>query len=990
MPALLQQIVRKKPHKPPKKDEPWALSQPEGFSPEFDSLTYEEKALRWAYRLRTGQVSLATEQSGVFSLVEDIAKDIVLYGKFWSDWRGGVLRDARVSYSPEMQLSDWSKYIWKGNGKNGGKGTATTMEALHASGISTAQSLAGFETFAKLVQHAKIYVEDRDAGRRLQQWQRDALAAIVPSTQHYSRNISNYIDKTRLATRYVNAQWYSTTAVVSHKQVDHRDDDDFRFLQSTVIDTAESFPDRFPNIQRLFRVGNYPAPLEIGTTDVANTIPYAQQIKNAIYGVMQDAKETAWGYATYKGMARTTAALIPAAQGAAAAGGLARGVGMAVISLVVANQLDQEKQAMALAKETTSSFAGHAWDFGGAVVGYFADLLAGDQGPLGQLKGPLRSDGVTIRFGPTRQQILEVKMFTARFPDLIEIIKSYAQSSPELSDLRLAIGAIANVTQLEAFKDAKDWSGPLIDEDAQAALRGPGDPVDNVTANASGTANMSVAPNVTLQDMPEQTLNPEMSKAGTQETGPNQSREAENNRQSIEEAKRKLDAEARRNNDNIPFISKVGNYIWSTTPGAAKGEAAGSNQNQDFWLSEANIAAWRASFNRWADERRANNPFGPTPLPFVDDPDVFTNTSAAPKPRGGTKTDSLEQEERERKEAEEAATKEAEARNGTNQPQPEGGNATNPEDDPMPGPGNATNTTNPMPGPGNATNTTKPEDSPMPDPSDSKPRPTPAPTPGYSENPFDPAPVFGDEEEGTATNQVVYKTDFIDELRPFLPEAGNDAFFPPRSAIQDSIHVFNNALFDRRPYGWPNGDGSTNPIVHDNDINEGIRFSGDLFPFPVEYNGGSLTTGARVSGTYRKLRSFTPTEQLRALKGASAPTTRARQARDSMQRLYESLIDGEAASTKIAEDTRMVAVDEMVRMPGHPLHTTMPVRPDVGTWTADRDGADRPFTRDVLLPDARTIATQFNHGPLGNLRPNPYTDSVRRNARFNPFQNTHY
>lgn len=83
----------------------------------------------------------------------------------------------------------------------------------------------------------------------------------------------------------------------------------------------------------------------------------------------------------------------------------------------------------------------------------------------------------------------------------------------------------------------------------------------------------------------------------------------------------------------------------------------------------------------------------------------------------------------------------------------------------------------------------------------------------------------------------------INSLRPFLPIAGAEDVLPP--AGSDELKKENLALFDYKPSQWPLGDEESNPLLLNNAINLGIRFSGKLWDLPSVHPGGTLDQGAR-------------------------------------------------------------------------------------------------------------------------------------------------
>ena len=222
------------------------------------------------------------------------------------------------------------------------------------------------------------------------------------------------------------------------------------------------------------------------------------------------------------------------------------------------------------------------------------------------------------------------------------------------------------------------------------------------------------------------------------------------------------------------------------------------------------------------------------------------------------------------------------------------------------------------------------------------------------------------------------------ELRPFLPIAGSSAFDLPMPDFQDSLKEHNLALFSRRSYGWPNGDGDTNPIVHDNDINDGIRFSGDLFPLPVIYNGGSLTTGVRTGGSYRPLEKWSGDDLLRA-KMTGKYTSASRRATEMLQRSFERAVTP-AAAASITSDVRWITADEMPRDPLDPSNISNNNPRDPSTWVQDHV-YNRGFVPDIPPAAYESQSTQLGGGAMGTMRSVPIPPAVRANPDFNPFMN---
>lgn len=89
-------------------------------------------------------------------------------------------------------------------------------------------------------------------------------------------------------------------------------------------------------------------------------------------------------------------------------------------------------------------------------------------------------------------------------------------------------------------------------------------------------------------------------------------------------------------------------------------------------------------------------------------------------------------------------------------------------------------------------------------------------------------------------------------LRPYLATAGTDLFDVQQDEESDKLKMSNLAI-GMTPYN-PLGI-LDNKLALSQMVTDGLRYSGDLFALPIIYSGGTLTNGATLYGTIRKIPS---------------------------------------------------------------------------------------------------------------------------------------
>lgn len=126
--------------------------------------------------------------------------------------------------------------------------------------------------------------------------------------------------------------------------------------------------------------------------------------------------------------------------------------------------------------------------------------------------------------------------------------------------------------------------------------------------------------------------------------------------------------------------------------------------------------------------------------------------------------------------------------------------------------------------------------------------------------------VFSDD---VSTQQEYVKSQRAN-LRPFLPIAGTDAFDEQDSFESDKLKE-RNLMMGMVGFN-PTGNITNNPFIYGNAVNTGLRFSGELFAMPEVLNGGTLTEGATLYGSYRP----TPTNPMDIMPPPSTRSCRKR------------------------------------------------------------------------------------------------------------------
>ena len=109
--------------------------------------------------------------------------------------------------------------------------------------------------------------------------------------------------------------------------------------------------------------------------------------------------------------------------------------------------------------------------------------------------------------------------------------------------------------------------------------------------------------------------------------------------------------------------------------------------------------------------------------------------------------------------------------------------------------------------------------------------------------------VFTDD----VSTQLEYAQNQRANLRPFLPVVGTDAFDEQESYEADKLKE-QNLMMGMTGFN-PTGNITNNPLIYGNAVNLGLRFGGDLFEMPEVLNGGTLTEGATLYGSYRPIPS---------------------------------------------------------------------------------------------------------------------------------------
>jgi hypothetical protein len=122
--------------------------------------------------------------------------------------------------------------------------------------------------------------------------------------------------------------------------------------------------------------------------------------------------------------------------------------------------------------------------------------------------------------------------------------------------------------------------------------------------------------------------------------------------------------------------------------------------------------------------------------------------------------------------------------------------------------------------------------------------------------------IFNEEEY---KDKLTMEKDRLASLRPFFPVAGTDAFDDQQDDDADRLKHQNLMMGMKKPPNWPLGN-VDNKFWLSNLANEGLRYSGELFPMPVLYSGGTLTDGATLYGSYAKPQTHTYKSRLQTNK----------------------------------------------------------------------------------------------------------------------------
>jgi hypothetical protein len=110
------------------------------------------------------------------------------------------------------------------------------------------------------------------------------------------------------------------------------------------------------------------------------------------------------------------------------------------------------------------------------------------------------------------------------------------------------------------------------------------------------------------------------------------------------------------------------------------------------------------------------------------------------------------------------------------------------------------------------------------------------------------------------------ESDITGNLRVFLPIAGSSELDEQEDEASVQLKANNLLMGQYKPANWPLGN-VDNPFWVSNLANEGMRYAPELFAMPEVLQGGTLTEGAKLYGSYRDA----PTNTLRILAPPAQP-----------------------------------------------------------------------------------------------------------------------